>query len=155
MLDRVITIVQKEVKDAIRDPGSIFAALLYTFIGPVVVWAVIINLSSSGRVGNDTNNNTIGIYGASQSSQIVSYLKEQNFSFHDYALVKIKFPSDIDQRLANGEQADIIIKGSPGATINALRRSLATYNNMIIINRLEKYDISPDYIRPLNVVLEK
>lgn len=149
MINSIITIAQKEIKDALRDPGSMIAAMLYTVIGPAVVWTVLTVLpgGESGAI-----NKSIDIIG--DAPKFISYLEEQDFILDEASPVKLTLPDSIDETIASGKQSNISIEADMSiarSTVGALRGALLSYSNLIIEERLELHGLSPEYISPLKL----
>ena len=152
MLNSIITIAGKEIKDALRDPGSMVAAFLYTVIGPAVVYTLLTILPGANT---GTINKSIDIIG--DAPKIISYLKDQDFILDNNSPVKVTLPDNIEETLASGKQSNISIEANmsiASTTVGALRGALLSYSNLIIEERLKEYDLTPDYISPIKLQIE-
>ncbi|MDG1857535.1 MAG: ABC transporter permease subunit, partial [Emcibacteraceae bacterium] len=156
MIHKIATIVQKEVKDSLRDPGAIIAALLYTFIGPAIVLTIMSFLSNN--LGSDRDPKVYAdIQGGTQSNTFLQFLSDNSINDQDTSSIKVIIPNDFDEQLKNGDQGTIVIKadlGKHGITVNTIRTKINSYGNIIIKERLAPYDLNTNDIRPIAIALE-
>lgn len=154
MLNGIIVIVQKEIKDALRDPGSLIAAALYTLMGPLVVWVLLIIMNNQTI---KSVNKDIEIVGLEQQSVISAYLTENGFNFIKNANVRVIFPEDLTTDVDNGKQVTIRIEADmskSAETVNILEMTLKSYSQLITEDRLKTQNIAFEYILPLDIQIE-
>ncbi|MCC3862305.1 ABC transporter permease [Pseudemcibacter aquimaris] len=151
MLNGIFIIAQKEIKDALRDPGAMIAAILYTVIGPALLMTVFAFMPPNGT-GNLKK--SIDLVIDDKSTEIARFLEENNFILDENSPIKVIVPNDIDSALANGEQRRIVIDADltkTRAIVTDLRATLEEYNNEILRERLKAYDLTIEYIEPIRL----
>jgi sodium transport system permease protein len=154
MLTSITTIIQKEIKDALRDPSSLFAAAIYTLMMPIMLLVILINMSNETTKIIDKE---ISLQGLEQESTVYSYLSDDGFTHKDDAAVRVIFPSTLDADLASGRQGKIIIEAdlaNSEDTVYALEAALMSLGNLMMEERLASRGIAPEYIVPLDIQVE-
>ncbi len=167
MPNQVWIVFAKEVIDNLRDRRSIFLALIYPFIGALLL-GLLMTLVGGMMKGHSKSGMTMAMIGAERAPGLIEYLKARN--------IKIKLgPENPRQTVRDGKSGAVVVitpgyaeKFAAGKTarievlINATRLStvitvsriaslLRGYSKMISNQRLTKAGVEPDSALPVLV----
>lgn len=151
MLNGIITIMQKELKDALRDPGAMFAAILYTLIGPALLLTIITIIPKGD---NGEMRKVIDLVIDDQSSPLVEFMKEQDFILDETSEIKVLIPDNMEATIEGGNQIVVEIEADltkNRAVITAIREAFTIYNNDILQERLKEHNLTLEYIEPIKL----
>lgn len=154
MLDKVGIIIRKEIKDALRDPSSLFAAALYTLITPIMLWVALMAMTTEAA---KIVNKEIKLNGLDQGSVITSHLSDNGFTFSEDAQVNVTIVGTTSEGFSTNKPVSIIINGDltkTADTVNAVEEALLSLSTIIIDQRFKVLDIPSNFIEPLDVQIE-
>ncbi len=167
MLERLWIVFCKEAIDNLRDRRSVSLALLYPFIGPVLVGALI---AFVGEIITSlpTTTFTLPVQGADNAPKLVAFLEQKGarvvtapedpvlavrVGAYDTALI---IPDDYGERFAREQQATVhlVVDGSKLSAVVAMSwalEALKDYNRRIGAARLSARGLDPELSEPLAV----
>lgn len=174
MFGRLWTVFLKEVIDNMRDRRSVSMALMYPFIGPVLVGALIVFVGNTIATLPDTVF-TLPIQGAENAPGLIAYLEENNVVVtlapddpaHAVRIGKIDtaliIPDAYRENFATETQAtvNLVVDGSRLSAVVAMSRALyvlGEYGAGVSIRRLTARGLDeamsvPVKIKQINVAL--
>lgn len=174
MFGRLWTVFLKEVIDNMRDRRSVSMALMYPFIGPVLVGALIVFVGNTIATLPDTVF-TLPIQGAENAPGLIAYLEENNVVVtlapddpaHAVRIGKIDtaliIPDAYQENFATETQAtvNLVVDGSRLSAVVAMSRALyvlGEYGAGVSIRRLTARGLDeamsvPVKIKQINVAL--
>jgi len=160
MNSRLISLVRKELIDAIRDKRSVMAGLYYALLTPIILAVVFSAVISKATSPEDI---TIKITNASEASHLIKHLRAKGIQHSDDSTLRkpitLVIGQDYAAQLNRSEPADITLiadysednlKSSIRRTENALR----SYSSKIASLRLITRGIKPSVINPLEINLQ-
>lgn len=151
MLENALIIAQKEIKDALRDPSSLFAAILYALMGPIML-AIILNLSMG--TASEKIDKHINLIGADPQSIISQHLQDDGFIFDQDAKIKLILDDQLTANLNGGKQAKVTIEADfsdINETARLLENSLRKLHDIFIEKRLKLVNLDLDYVNPIKI----
>lgn len=174
MFGRIWIVFGKEVIDNMRDRRSVSLALIYPFIGPVLVGALIAFVGEA-ITALPNSNFTLAVQGAASAPALVAYLEENNVVVTaapdnpaqavrigriDTALI---IPDDYAVRFDAERQASVslVVDGSRLSAVVAMSRALyvlGKYSSQVSAGRLNARGLDlaiaePVEIKKINVAL--
>ena len=168
-MERISVVFWKEVVDNFRDRRSVFLALLYPLIGPVLVGALVIFVAAKLAEMPSTAF-TLPVHGAENGPQFIAFLEARQTKIvpaaehprlavrigeHDTAMV---IPEGFGAAIAGERPAEVelVIDGSRLGAVVAMSRALALvkdYNRTVGDERLRAHGIDPAVTEPVSVNL--
>ncbi len=166
-MELISVVFWKEVVDNFRDRRSVFLALLYPLIGPVLVGALVIFVAAKLAEMPSTAF-TLPVHGAENGPQLSAFLEERQTKIgpaaeypriavrigeHDTALV---IPEGFGAALASGRPAELelVVDGSRLGAVVAMSRALALvkdFNQTVGDERLRAHGVDPAITVPVSV----
>ncbi len=167
MLDKIGIVFVKEVIDNLRDWRSVFLALLYPFMGPLLIGILVVTVGEVITALPTTSFN-VPVQGARNAPELIAYLEQHATVIepatpdpllgvrpgqHDTILV---IPDDYASRFADERPAavQLVVDGSRLTGALALSRVLAllkTYNKQVDAARLRSRGLEPTVGDPVTI----
>lgn len=154
MFNTTFTIAHKELKDALRDRNSLFAAALYALMGPLMLWLM---LSISATEATKVTDKDISLVGPDPQAMISSFLANEGFTFTDGAPVRVILAANLADSLAQGRQGGIRIEADMSKsrdTVRALEKALMSFAGLVADQRLLTRGMTPGQVHPLDIQIE-
>lgn len=154
MFNTTFTIAHKELKDALRDRSSLFAAAIYGLMGPLILWLI---LSIGATEATKVTDKEISLEGPDPQAMISSFLANEGFSFTEGAPVRVILAANLADSLAHGQQGAIRIEADLSKsreTVHALEKALMSFASLVTDQRLLTRGMTPGQIHPLDIQIE-
>ena len=167
MFERLWIVFAKEAIDNLRDRRSLTMALVYPFIGPVLVGALIAFVGQTIMALPSTSF-TLPVQGAENAPALIAHLEANGarvvvapedpafavrIGKYDTALI---IPDGYGERFAREEQVAVhlVVDGSRLSAVVAMSRTLGAlrkYNSMVSDARLIAHGLDPTVAEPLRI----
>ena len=167
MIERILVVFGKEVIDNLRDRRSVLLALLYPFIGPVMIGLLVVFVGAM-ITALPKATFTLPVEGAQHAPRLIAFLENHRTLVvpapedpayavrtgqHDTALI---IPEGYGKRIAGEGTASVqlVVDGSRLAGVVAMSRThglLRDYNKSIGAERLRARGLDPGITNPLVV----
>lgn len=168
MLSHIWIVFAKESIDNLRDRRSLFMALIYPFIGALLLGLLLSFVGSMLRGGKSEERVSLPVAGADNAPAIIAYLKERGVRIlsapkdPDAAVLAgdvdsvLVIPEDYAQKFAAMATVDlpIVINASRLSTVVTVSRVvqiLREYGDSIGKTRLARYGVKAEIARPFAV----
>jgi hypothetical protein len=115
-----LSIMKKELVDALRDRRGLTAALSFGLIGPVLI---VFSINMAAVANRDTGYEPFRLCGGGDAPDLVAHLRSTGLGMSDSARICLEIPEDYAARLASGEQVRVRVLAdltSAGNTTNRI-----------------------------------
>lgn len=157
-MNKIMTLVRKEIIDAIRDKRSVMAGLYYAIGTPVAMCALFMIMIGQLTSPDDLN---ITIKNPNKAPDLVKYLASKGIHNGGENLKEIELfiSEDYPQQMAVAKSADVTLVADNSNeklqhSVRRLEHVLQTYSSEMAGLRLIARGIDPRVVKPLNVQLE-
>ncbi len=159
MMHQVLAMIQKELRDALRDKRSILAGMSYALIMPIIM-----SLSFAVMISDlkDQKDIEISIEGAEYAADLIRHLASSDIVHSDDSNSRLSIiltiPEEYPEQMAQGEPAEIILtadrsdKGLRSA-FSQVRSSIRRYSSEMASLRLIARGISPLISKPVTITV--
>lgn len=164
-MNSVVTVLQKELRDGVRDRRAVMSAMLFPVLAPILVYFMLTAMISMQA---ETDELVITVKGMDHAPNLVEWLGEQGASFkqfdgdpadavadksEDFVLV---IPPDYASRLAKVKPAVVELVSDSSRTdvrqsVAKLKRLIRGYNHQIASLRLSVRGVAPQVIDVVSV----
>ncbi len=163
----VWNVLKKEILNIVRNRRRLFMMVLFNLILLPSITVIPLGLITSKTVQAAVQKLEIPVQGIEYAPELMSYIESgeymttvaaedvQKLVRERQALVGLIIPSDFEERLQNGETAQIqvVIDKSKSLSVEGerLKSIVGKYNQIILQERLKKNNISAEYLMPVEV----
>lgn len=161
----IVTVLQKELRDGLRDRRAVMSAMLFPVLAPILVYFM---LTAMINMRADTDELVIAVKGMDNAPNLVDWLGEQGASFRefdgdpleavedkteDFVLV---IPPTYRDRLANVRPAVVELVSDSSRTdvrhsVGQLKQLIRGYNNQLASLRLSARGVAPQVMNVVSV----
>lgn len=165
MWTAIKVVFNKELKDGLRDRRSIFIAMLYPIIGPLMIAFVFFMISDKKK---EVERIDLQVVGAENAPEIISWLEQNGVETKQApadpkkavrdgdARLVLRLPENYAEKVAGGKTVVIELlvdetsdKGV--AEIKKITRLIEVYGKQLALLRLMARGVSPELVAPIDV----
>ena len=167
MLTQVWIVLVKEIIDNLRDRRSMFLALIYPFIGALLL-GLLMTLVGGMMKGQSKRTLSISVVGAERAPDLARYLKSRNIKIRPgpenprqtvrdgKAGAVVVITPDYAKNFAAGKtgRIDVLINAtrlSTVVTVSRIAKILRTYSKRVSQSRLKNVGVEPHFANPIRV----
>ncbi|MDE0841762.1 MAG: ABC transporter permease subunit [Porticoccaceae bacterium] len=159
-MNTFLSLLRKELIDAIRDKRSVMAGLYYAIFTPILIsglFMVMIDKLSS------IEDFQLTIVNAEQAPDLIAHLNRQGISHSDDSAerlaIKLIIGSEYSRQMTRAEPADVILRADTSTdgvmtSVRRIQRALQQYSEEMSGIRLIARGINPQVVRPINLQLQ-
>ena len=165
MLNQMMAILQKELRDGIRDRRSLMSALLFPLLGPILC-AVLLNTVANSSARSKPLE--LSVVGAENAPSLVAFLftngveiqappPDPETAVRDGKLdVVLIIPEDYGERFRSGQSArvELVVDNSRSSARHNISRSkkmLQAWSSQLATLRLLARGVSPELLQPVKI----
>lgn len=162
---QILAVFRKEVLDGVRDRRSVMSALLFPFLGPMMIVFMFNTIAERQRESADID---IPVVGAAYAPGLIDWIERSGTSVvegpadpqeavrsreRDFVLV---IPANFAEDFAQGRTAEVELvhdgsRKDPAAAVRKVRTLVSSYSKMLGNLRLIARGVSPQVSHPVDI----